>query len=80
MSSRQTLLTVIKAELKAGGLSVADLARDLVERLQKVAEDFARQHLSAQKLPATEQRQYTLVMGMRSWLFDQFRYLQRGSA
>ena len=29
---------------------------------------------------ATEQRQYTLVMGMRSWLFDQFRYLQRGSA
>ncbi|CAN5205921.1 helix-turn-helix transcriptional regulator [soil metagenome] len=53
-------------------------ARDLVERLQKVAEDFARQHLSDQKLPATEQRQYTLVMGMRSWLFDQFRYLQRG--
>ena len=52
-------------------------ARELVERLQRVAEDFARQHLLDQKLPEAEKRQYTLVMGMRSWLFERFRHLQR---
>ena len=52
-------------------------ARELVERLQRVAEDFARQHLLDQKLPEAEKRQYTLVMGMRSWLFEHFKHLQR---
>lgn len=52
-------------------------ARELVERLQRVAQDFARQHLLDQKLPDAEKRQYTLVMGMRSWLFEAFRHLQR---
>ena len=52
-------------------------ARELVERLQRVAEDFARQHLLDQKQPEAEKRQYTLVMGMRSWLFERFRHLQR---
>lgn len=53
-------------------------ARELTERLQRVAEDFARQHLLDQKLGEAEKRQYTLVMGMRSWLFERFRHLQRG--
>lgn len=52
-------------------------ARELVERLQRVAEDFARQHLLDQKLPEAEKRQFTVVVGMRSWLFERFRYLQR---
>ena len=59
-----------------GRLSQAK-ARELVERLQRLAHDFARQHLLDQKLPETEKRQYTLVMGMRSWLFEHFRHLQR---
>lgn len=53
------------------------MARELVERLQRVAQDFARQHLLDQKLPDAEKRQYTLVMGMRSWLFEHFKHLQR---
>jgi len=59
-----------------GQLSPA-LARELSARLQQVAEDFARQHLLDQKLPEAEKRQYTVVVGMRSWLFERFRYLQR---
>lgn len=59
-----------------GRLSQAK-ARELVERLQRLAHDFARQHLLDQKLPEAEKRQYTLVMGMRSWLFEHFRHLQR---
>lgn len=53
------------------------MARELRDRLQRVAEDFARQHLVDQKLPEDEKRQYTLVMGMRSWLFERFKHLQR---
>ena len=52
-------------------------ARDLVERLQRLAHDFARQHLLDQKLPEAEKRQYTLVTGMRTWLFEHFKHLQR---
>ncbi len=61
-----------------GQLSPA-MARELAARLQQVAEDFARQHLLDQKLPEAERRQYTLVVGMRSWLFERFRYLQRAT-
>lgn len=61
-----------------GQLSPA-MARELAARLQQVAEDFARQHLLDQKLPEAEKRPYTLVLGMRSWLFERFRYLQRAA-
>ena len=47
------------------------------ERLQRLAQDFAQQHLADQKLPAAERCAYTLVMGMRSWLFGGFRQLLR---
>lgn len=47
------------------------------ERLQRVAEDFAQQHLADQALPADQKRPYTLVLGMRSWLFAAFRDLKR---
>jgi len=47
------------------------------ERLQRVAQDFAQQHLADQKLPPEQKRPYTLVIGMRSWLFAAFRDLKR---
>ena len=48
-----------------------------VERLQRLAQDFAQQHLADQKLPAAQKDGYTMVIGMRSWLFAAFRNLQR---
>jgi hypothetical protein len=47
------------------------------ERLQRVAQDFAQQHLADQKLPQDQRRPYTLLIGMRSWLFAAFRDLKR---
>jgi transcriptional regulator with XRE-family HTH domain len=47
------------------------------ERLRRLAQDFAQQHLADQKLPEAERRAYTLVFGMRSWLFGAFRQLLR---
>ena len=48
-----------------------------VERLQRLAQDFAQQHLADQKLPPAQTDGYTMVIGMRSWLFAAFRDLQR---
>ena len=53
------------------------LASIFVERLQRVAQDFAQQHLADQKLPPDKKQAYTLVIGMRSWLFAAFRDLKR---
>jgi transcriptional regulator with XRE-family HTH domain len=50
------------------------------ERLQRLAQDFAQQHLADQKLPPDQKRAYTLVIGMRSWLFGAFRELKREGA
>ncbi|MBP6677223.1 MAG: helix-turn-helix transcriptional regulator [Vitreoscilla sp.] len=50
------------------------------ERLQRLAQDFAQQHLADQKLPPDQKRPYTLVIGMRSWLFGAFRELKREGA
>jgi hypothetical protein len=47
------------------------------ERLRRLAQDFAQQHLADQKLHPTERNAYTLVFGMRSWLFGGFRQLLR---
>ena len=55
--------------------SLATLFND---RLQRVAQDFAQQHLADQKLPAGQKRPYTLVIGMLSRLFAAFRDLKRG--
>ena len=49
----------------------------LNEKLQRVAQDFAQQHMADQRLPEAEKLAYTLVMGMRSWLFGAFRQLLR---
>ena len=53
------------------------LANAFNERLARLAQDFARQHLADQKLPPSHKRPYTLVLGMRSWLFAAFRDLRR---
>ena len=52
-------------------------ASTFVERLQRVGQDFAQQHLADQRLQASQKRPYTLVVGMRSWLFAAFRDLKR---
>jgi transcriptional regulator with XRE-family HTH domain len=65
------LLTLVHGEI---GRSLAMLFN---ERLQRVAQDFAQQHLADQRLPDEQKRPYTLVIGMRSWLFGAFRDLQR---
>jgi hypothetical protein len=53
------------------------LAMAFNERLQRVAQDFAQQHLADQKLGPDQKRPYTLLIGMRSWLFEAFRDLRR---
>ncbi|WP_326535651.1 helix-turn-helix domain-containing protein [Pseudorhodoferax sp.] len=53
------------------------LAPAFVERLQRVAQDFAQQHLADQKLPETEREGYTLLLAMRSWEFAAFTALRR---
>jgi len=55
-------------------------AAGFTERLQRVGQDFAQQHLADQKLAPAQRRAYTLVVGMRSWLFAAFRDLQRKTA
>jgi lambda repressor-like predicted transcriptional regulator len=56
------------------------LAASFAERLQRVGQDFAQQHLADQKLGAADRQAYTLVIGMRSWLFGAFRALLREPA
>jgi transcriptional regulator with XRE-family HTH domain len=53
------------------------LAANFVARLQRVGQDFSQHHRADQKLPADQRRPYTLVVGMRSWLFAAFRDLKR---
>ncbi len=52
-------------------------AQGFVDRLQRIGQDFAQQHLADQKLAPPQRRPYTLVVGMRSWLFAGFRDLKR---
>jgi Cro/C1-type helix-turn-helix DNA-binding protein len=53
------------------------LAGTFVERLQRVGQDFAQQHLAGQKLEPDQKRSYTLVISMRHWFFAAFRGLMR---
>ena len=54
-----------------------NLAASLVERLQRVGQDFAQAHVAEQRLPEDERTPYTLLVGMRTWLFAAFRDLKR---
>jgi DNA-binding Xre family transcriptional regulator len=53
------------------------LAGSFMERMQRVAQDFAQQHLADQKLPEKDLGAYTLVLAMRSWEFAAFTKLRR---
>ena len=55
------------------------LAPMFMERLQRVAQDFAQQHQTDQKLAVTDREGYTLVLAMRSWEFEAFSVLRRHS-
>jgi DNA-binding Xre family transcriptional regulator len=53
------------------------VAPSFVERMQRVAQDFAQQHLADQKLPEKDREGYTLLLAMRSWEFAAFMALRR---
>ncbi len=59
------------------GSIARSLAPSFVERLQRVAQDFAQQHQADQKLPEKDREGYTLVLAMRSWEFEAFSALRR---
>lgn len=56
------------------------LAPAFLERLQRVAQDFAQQHQTDQKMAARDREGYTLLLGMRSWEFEAFSQLRRSDA
>lgn len=53
------------------------LAPAFVERLQRVAQDFAQQHQTDQKLPEQHREGYTLLLAMRSWEYEVFERFRR---
>lgn len=53
------------------------LAPAFLDRLQRVAQDFAQQHQADQKMAARDREGYTLLLGMRSWEFEAFAQLRR---
>jgi transcriptional regulator with XRE-family HTH domain len=53
------------------------LAPVFLERLQRLAQDFAQQHQTDQKLQEKDREGYTLVLAMRSWEFEAFGLLRR---
>jgi DNA-binding Xre family transcriptional regulator len=48
------------------------LAPSFLERMQRVAQDFAQQHQADQKLADKDREGYTLLLAMRSWEFEAF--------
>ena len=53
------------------------LAPAFMERMQRVAQDFAQQHLADQKIDEHDREGYTLLLAMRSWEFEAFGQLRR---
>lgn len=59
-----------------GSISRA-LAPSFLERLQRVAQDFAQQHQTDQKLSEKDREGYTLLLAMRTWEFAAFGAMRR---
>jgi transcriptional regulator with XRE-family HTH domain len=59
-----------------GSISRA-LAPAFQERLQRVAQDFAQQHLTDQKIKSEDREGYTLLLAMRRWEFAAFAAWRR---
>ena len=53
------------------------LASSFLERMQRVAQDFAQQHQADQKMAEKDREGYTLLLAMRSWEFEAFAALRR---
>ena len=53
------------------------LASSFMERMQRVAQDFAQQHLADQQLPDREREGYTLLLAARRWEFEAFARMRR---
>jgi DNA-binding Xre family transcriptional regulator len=53
------------------------IAPSFVDRMQRLAQDFAQQHQADQKLPDKDREGYTMVLSMRSWEFSAFTQLRR---
>lgn len=53
------------------------LAPSFMERMQRVAQDFAQQHQADQKLKEEARGGYTLLLALRSWEFAAFTALRR---
>jgi len=53
------------------------LAPVFLERLQRLAQDFAQQHQTDQRLNDNEREGYTLVLAMREWEFEAFQQLRK---
>ena len=66
-----------EALLLVHGSISQSLAPAFVERLQRLAQDFAQQHLADQKLAERERGGYTLLLAMRGWEFGAFKALRR---
>ena len=52
----------------------------LADRLQRVAQDFAMQHLSDQRLPAAQRAPFTMVIGLRCWWLKSLQAMRRDEA
>lgn len=53
------------------------LAPSFLERMQRVAQDFAQQHQTDQKLGDKDREGFTLLLAMRGWEFEAFAALRR---
>ena len=53
------------------------MAPSFVERMQRVAQDFAQQHQTDQKLSKQHSKGYTLLLAMRSWDYEVFEKFRR---
>jgi DNA-binding Xre family transcriptional regulator len=53
------------------------IAPSFVERMQRLAQDFAQQHQADQKLAEKDREGFTLVLAMRKWEFVAFTALRR---
>ena len=49
----------------------------LLERMQRVAQDFQQQHQADQKLKDADRKGYTLLLAMRDWEFAAFAPMRR---
>ena len=75
--AQEKALVADKKLLLVHGSISPGLAPSFMDRMQRVAQDFAQQHQADQKLDAKNREGYTLLLAMRSWEFEAFAALRR---